>query len=124
MALFLSVYNDPLDVNGEPTALQVLIDRARMMHGAFDGLRHQIHDETEAPGRRAFAFRLTGRHVGPLETPLGVLDATGRELRIDGMDIFHVDEEADRVVGVWAIADILSLLMQAHAVERSSRSPW
>jgi hypothetical protein len=123
LALFRTVYTDPLDVNGESTALQVLVERARKMQRAFDGLRHEINERIDAPGRHAFAFRIIGRHVGRLETPLGETAATGRELRLDGMDIFLVDDEADRVIGVWAIADFLGLLMQAGAVELSTRSP-
>jgi hypothetical protein len=61
-------------------------------------------------------------HVGRLETPLGQTAPTGRELQVDGMDIFLVDEEADRVSGVWAIADFLGLLMQAGAFEPSPSS--
>jgi hypothetical protein len=103
--LFRCVYADPLEVNGESTALTVLVDRARMMHHALDGLRLQINERFAMPGRQAFAFRITGRHVGPLATPLGEIAATGRELHLDGMDIFLVDDRADRIIGVCAIAD-------------------
>src|SRR6266540_7548577 len=85
LAHFRTVYTDPLEVNGESTALQVLVDRARMMQRALDGLRHVINERIEAPRGQAFAFRITGRHVGPLETPLGEIAATGRELQLDGM---------------------------------------
>ncbi len=118
VAAFGTVYTDPLDVNGESTALQVLVDRARMLQGALQGLRHDIKERIEAPGRHAFAFQLSGRHVGPLETPLGEIPATGRQLTMKGMDIFVVDDEADRVTGVWAIADLLDVLIQAGVVER------
>ena len=40
-------------------------------------------------------------------------------MTLDGMDIFVVDDEAERVTGVWAIADFLDLLMQAGAIERA-----
>ena len=43
-------------------------------------------------------------------------------MTLDGMDIFVVDEEAERVTGDWAIADFLDLLMQASAVELATRS--
>ena len=122
MAAFRTVYTDPLDVNGEATALQVVVDRARMLQRALDGTAHHIKEWFEAPGRQAFAFRITGRHVGPLQTPLGEIAATGRDVTLDGMDIFVVDDEAERVTGVWAIADFLDLLMQAGAVERATRS--
>jgi hypothetical protein len=118
VAAFRTVYTDPLDVNGESTALQVVVDRARMLQGALQGIRHEIKERIEAPGRRAFAFQITGRHVGALETPLGEIPATGRELTMKGMDIFIVDDEADRVTGVWAIADLLDVLIQADVLER------
>jgi hypothetical protein len=69
----------------------------------------------EAPGRQAFAFQLTGRHVGPLETPLGAIAATGRELTLNGIDIFIVDDDAQLVSGVWAITDLLDVAVQAGA---------
>jgi SnoaL-like polyketide cyclase len=118
LAAFRTVYSDPLVVNGESTALRVVVDRARMLQGAFEGLRHQIKERFEGPGRQAFAFRLTGRHVGTLETPLGPIAATGRELTLDGMDIFVVDDAGQQVTGVWAITDQLALLIQAGVLER------
>jgi predicted ester cyclase len=111
---FRAVYADPLMVNGTPTALIVLVERAQMMQAAFDGLRHTVLEEFEAPGRLAFAFRISGRLVGPLVTPLGELAPTGAEVEVAGMDIFVVDE--DRVTAVWALADYLTLLMDAKAV--------
>jgi hypothetical protein len=116
---FRAVYTDPVQVNGTPTALSVLVERAQMMQAAFDGLRHTVLEEFEAPGRVAFAFRISGRLVGPLTTPLGELAPTGGDVEVAGMDIFVVDEARDRVSGVWALADYLTLLVEAGAV-----SPW
>jgi hypothetical protein len=110
LAAFRTVYTDPLEVNGVPTALQTLVDRARMLQRALHGMSHRIKERVEAPGRQAFAFQIVGRHVGPLTTPLGEVAATDRELRLDGMDIFLVDDGSDRVTGVWAVADYLDLL--------------
>lgn len=53
--------------------------------------------------------------TGTLETPLGPLAPTGRQLRIAGMDIFVVAD--GRGAGVRAVADHLGLLIQAQAVE-------
>src|SRR4051794_39458222 len=91
LALFREVYADPLPVNGEVTEVQVLLDRARMLQGAFEGLRHTVHEHLVTPGRQAFAFELSGRHTGPLTTPLGVLAPTGREITVTGLDVFLVD---------------------------------
>ncbi len=39
---FRSVYIDPLEVNGAQTALRELVDRARMLQRAFEGLHAEI----------------------------------------------------------------------------------
>ncbi|SEP80085.1 ester cyclase [Microlunatus flavus] len=118
---FRGVYDDPVTVNGVPTALQVLVDRSRMLQAALADLRHTVLASVEAPGRRAFAFRLSGRFVGPLETPLGLLAPTGRPVEVAGQDLFVVDEQRDRVTALWAQADLLSLLLDAGAVARLDR---
>ena len=120
---FRSVYTDPVFVNGDPTSLSVLLDRARMLQRAFEGLRHTVLEQFEAPGRLAFAFRISGRHRGPLMTPLGVLEPTGAELEVAGMDIFVLDEDLERVSAIWALADYLTLLVQAGAVDRLPLAP-
>jgi SnoaL-like polyketide cyclase len=114
VAAFRTVYTDPLRVNGVPTALVELVDRARMVQSALDPLRHEQFEQFEAPGQCAFAFRLYGRHVGALVTPLGDVAATGRMVEMRGMDIFELDDGL--VAGVWAIADWLALLSQAGTV--------
>jgi predicted ester cyclase len=111
---FRSVYVDPLDVNGAQTALQELVDRARMLQQAFEGLRAEILERFATPERSAFAFRLAGLHVGRLTTPLGDIAPTGQLLDVLGMDIFAIRQ--DRVFAVWAVADYLGLLMRAKAV--------
>jgi predicted ester cyclase len=118
---FRAVYADPVLVNGTSTPLMVLVERAQMMQVAFDGLRHTVLEQFEAPGRLAFAFRISGRLVGPLTTPLGELPPTGAEVQVAGMDIFVVDE--DRVTAVWALADYLTLLIDAGAVSRLTSPP-
>jgi hypothetical protein len=120
LAAFRTVYTDPVEVNGATTALQTLVDRARMLQRALHGTSHRIEERVDAPGRQAFAFQITGRHVGPLTTPLGEIAATGRQLTLEGMDIFVVDEQADRVTGVWAVADYLGLLVQAGVLAPDS----
>ena len=118
LELFRAVYADPVQVNGVATPVQVLLDRARMMQAAFDDLRHTVLETVQTPTRLAFAFRISGRHVGPLETPLGVLAPTATAVDVAGLDIFVIDEERDRVTEIWAQADYLSLLMAAGAVAR------
>ena len=112
---FRSLYADPVTVNGAATDLTVLVDRARMLQGALSDLHHDVHDVVVTPGRRAFAFTITGRHTGPLTTPIGEVAASGAAVSVTGLDIFTVDEDADRVTAIWAVADWLALLVQAGA---------
>ena len=108
VAAFRTVYADPLVVNGIETPLVELVERARILQRALEPLNCEIFEQFDAPGRAAFAFRLYGRHVGPLATPLGELAATGRELEMRGMDIFEVDDGS--IIAVWAVADWLTPL--------------
>lgn len=114
LVAFRTVYRDPLRVNGVPAALVELVDRARMLQNALDPLSHEVFEQFEGPDRCAFAFRLHGRHVGTLVTPLGDVAASGREVEMRGIDIFELNDGL--VSGVWAIADWLALLTQATAV--------
>ena len=120
---FRTVYDDPVLVNGVETPLLVLVERARMMRAAFADLKHTVLDQVETPDRVAFAFRISGRHVGPLETPLGVLAPTGSPVDVAGLDLFVVDPQRDRVTAIHAQADHLSLLLAAGAVAPLDGSP-
>jgi hypothetical protein len=111
---FRLVYVDPLEVNGAQTALRELVDRARMLQRALAGLQAEILERFDTPERSAFAFRLSGVHVGRLTTPLGDVAPTGQPLHLLGMDIVAIRQ--DRVSAVWAITDYLGLLIRANAV--------
>ncbi|MBV9950365.1 MAG: ester cyclase [Acidimicrobiia bacterium] len=114
LAQFRAVYADPVEVNGTPTDLRDLVDRARMLQRAFGRLQHEVLQVVEAGDHLAVAFRLRGHHLGPLETPLGPVPPTGRRLEVQGMDIFELC--LGRIHALWAVADQLDLLLQAEAV--------
>ena len=114
VAAFGQVYADPVMVNGEPSALLTLVNRARMLQGAFDELHHELVSDLDTGDRCAFAFRLSGRHVGPLATPLGAIPPTGRHLTVTGMDIFVLRDGL--VAEIWAVADMLGLLIATGAL--------
>lgn len=116
LTAFRDVYTDPVIVNGTETELAVLVERARMLQGAIADIAPLIDALVVTPERRAFAFRITGRHAGSLVTPLGSVPATDRPLEVAGMDIFEVDEDADRVTRIWAIADYAGLLASLDVV--------
>jgi predicted ester cyclase len=114
LAAFATVYADPVVVNGARTPLPAIVDRARMMQGAFAGLGAEIQELVTTGDQVAFAFRLSGRHVGAFATPIGTAAATGHEFTVQAIDIFVL--AADRVARIYAVADLLDLLRQADAV--------
>ncbi len=60
------------------------------MHGVA---RHYPHDGCEvAPGRVVIVFWQRGRHVGPLETPLGEISPTGREVEVRVIDVLSITD--------------------------------
>jgi predicted ester cyclase len=113
-AAFREFYADPVLVNGTELPTSGLVDRARAVQGAFDGLRAELLDAVEAPERMVIAFVMTGRQVGPLATPLGTVPPTGRTVRIRTIDVLTVVD--GRVTRVWVVADELGLLQQLDAV--------
>ena len=119
LARFRLVYADPVDVNGATTPLIELVHRARALQAAFDGLHHEVDREVDGGDHVAFTFRIGGRHLGPLETPLGTVPPTGRRLEVRGMDVFELC--FGRVHALWAVSDQLGLLQQAGAVALSPR---
>jgi predicted ester cyclase len=117
LAAFREVYADPVEVNGTTTPLGDLVERARMLQGAFGRLQHRILQEVDGGDHVAVAFRISGHHLGPLETPIGTVPPTGRRLEVQGLDIFELC--MGRIHAVWAVADQLDLLVQAGAVALS-----
>jgi hypothetical protein len=110
---FREMYTDPVSVNGAMLPVAELVARARSVQGAFEGLRAEVVDRVETPGKVVVAFLMRGRHVGPLSTPLGTVAPTGRAVEIRTIDVLTV---ADGLVsGVWVVADELGLLTQLDA---------
>ena len=85
------------------------------MQRAFTELRIELIDQIEVPGRIVIVFWQRGRHVGPLETPLGVISATGREIEIRVIDVLSLTD--GRVSAVQVAPDNLALAMQLGVVE-------
>src|SRR6266540_2711232 len=78
VAAFREAYTDPVSVNGVDMSVAALVERARAAQRAFADLRMELIEEIEAPGRVVIVFWQRGRHVGPLEMPLGEISPTGR----------------------------------------------
>ena len=56
-------------------------------------------------------YVFTGTHKGDLETPTGVITATGRQVKVDGIEIFTFDKHG-KVTDIVAVDNINQLLMQ------------
>jgi hypothetical protein len=120
---FRDVYADPVRVNGQLTDVRVLAARARMLQQAIEGAHHELHEIVITPGRRAFAFTISGRHTGALSSPVGEIAATDADLSVTGLDIFTVDEATQQVTEIWAVADWLGPLLQCGALTTESIGP-
>jgi Ser/Thr protein kinase RdoA (MazF antagonist) len=114
VAAFRELYADPVPVNGAELTAIDLLGRARALHRAFDGLRMELVDRVEAPDRLVVGFRMRGRHVGPLATPLGTVAPTGREVESRVIDILTLQNGL--IPGIFMVADDLGLLTQLGAV--------
>jgi hypothetical protein len=113
VARFATVYADPVAVNGRDLPLSTLVDRARSMSTVVTDRRHAVHDVVEGPGYLAVAFEIRARHTGPWTAPDGsVREPTGREVVVQGIDIFRFDE-AGRVRTIWAVNDLGDALTRA-----------
>jgi predicted ester cyclase len=115
LAAFGSVYTDPVSVNGVEMSVAALVERARAVQRALADLRLELIEQIETPQRIAIVFWQRGRHVGPLETPLGEISPTGRDVEIRVIDVLTVTD--GRVSAVHVAPDNLSLVLQLGVVE-------
>jgi predicted ester cyclase len=114
-AAFREVYADPVTINGTPTPVSSLVERARVLQRAFDGLTTEIVDQVETTDRLAIAFFMRGRHVGPLPTAVGTVAPTGRTVEIRTIDVLTVAD--DVITALWVVSDELGMLTQLDAVQ-------
>jgi hypothetical protein len=112
---FGELYTDPVVINGTPTPLTDLLARARLLSAGLADVSREVIDVVEAPSQVAFAFRLRGRHVGPLPTPLGPVPATGQPFDILGIDILQLDEDG-RIRSISVLSGLMDVLASAGAV--------
>ena len=111
---FGACYADRLTVNGTPFTLADLVARARGMQAAYSDIRPEVLEVVSAPDRVVVAFVMHVRHTGPLTTPLGVVEPTGRESAARTIDILAVRDGL--VTDVTVVSDELGLLAGLGAV--------
>jgi predicted ester cyclase len=113
-AAFREVYSDPVMVNGAELPVAGLTARARALQQAFEGLRMQVLDTVEAPGRVVIAFLMRGRHTGAFASPLGTIAPTHRDIEVQTIDVLTISHGV--ISAIWVVSDELGLLRQLGAV--------
>lgn len=116
LAAFSETYTDPVSINGVDVPLADLVARARGLQRAFADLRIELIEQIEAPGRVVIVFWQRGRHVGPLDTPLGEISPTGRDVEVRVIDVLSITD--GHISAIQVIPDNLGLAMQLGAVQR------
>jgi ketosteroid isomerase-like protein len=114
VAAFRALYTDPVTVNGVRLTPHDLVARARTLQTTLEQPRREVIDVVEAGDKVAVAFRLTGRHAGPLSTQLGPVPATGRPLTLRVIDILTIVD--GRIAAIEMVADELGALRALDAV--------
>lgn len=106
---FREVYADPLRVNGTLVPVSDMVGRALGMRAAFADRRTVLHDVVEGDGFIAFAFDIHARHVGRWLGISALVEPTGRDVVLHGMDVIHLDAQG-RAREIWAVNDQSELL--------------
>lgn len=114
-AAFRGVYADPVVVNGIEMPVAELVGRARALQQAFDELGMHILDTVETSNRVVIAFLMRGRHVGPFNSPLGIVAPTQRDIEVRTIDVLVITEGL--VSAIWVVSDDLGLLRQLDAAK-------
>lgn len=113
-AAFRRYYTDPVMINGTATDAALLVQRAIALNAALADQHREVLQVAQTADTLAVAFRLTGRHVGPLPTSAGVLTATDRTLTLRVIDLLTLTD--GRISAVWMVADELGALAAVDAV--------
>jgi predicted ester cyclase len=115
-AAFATVYAEQMTLNGQPLSLDDLVTRSVNLQSTYADQQREVIHHIEAGDQVIIGFYLTGRQIGPVETPLGVVPPTGKTVRIQVTDILTLRD--GRIADIWMMASDLSLLMQLGALTR------
>ena len=117
-AAFLTLYTDPVRINGAETPIDELVVRARMMRGALHDRSTEVLSVVSSQDRVAVAFRMHGVLAGPLDTPIGPVPGSGETVTMQVIDVLTLTE--GRISEIWMVADQLGLLARLGAVALTS----
>ena len=118
-AAFLTLYTDPVRINGAEASIDDLVRRARMMRAALRDRSTEVLSVVSAEDRVAVAFRMHGVLAGPLDTPLGPVPGSGETITMQVIDVLTLTE--GRIGEIWMVADQLGLLARLGAVTLTPR---
>lgn len=92
----------------DPDAIPPLV--AALRSGAPD-LRFELLDWFAGGSRYVLRLRAVGTHRGPLATPIGVAEPTGRDFSMRGIEVFEVHDDLITAVWVsWNYGDLYAAL--------------
>ena len=111
-------YTDPVVVNGEPLSLIELVARARVMQAALAEATREVLAVSSSDDTLALAFRMSGRHVGTLPTPIGDIQPSGRTLTLRVIDILIL--RGGRIAEVHMVADFAGALAALRPTTRAA----
>ena len=95
------------DFGTGPEAMKQIVS---WYHGAFSNFRVIPDDLIITEDKVISRFTITGKHTGNLSN----LQATGREISVEGMDIYRI--EKGKILEVWHTADIFGMMQTFGAV--------
>lgn len=118
---FRQHYTDPVTINGEPATVATLVARSISLNQALTDQQRKVDQVVQTDAEVAVAFRLSGRHVGPLATKGGIAPPTGQRLELSIIDILTLTD--GRVSRIRMVADELAALAAIDAVSFSADAP-
>jgi hypothetical protein len=110
VARFARHYSDPVKVNGVELPLAALVERARATQAALADLEARLLVQVDAEAHSTIVFRMRGRHVGPLATPLGPVAPTGKVIERQVMDLLALRDGL--IHEIWVLSDELGALVE------------
>jgi ketosteroid isomerase-like protein len=105
--------------NGTDVSAATPAERARTTRRAFADLEAEVLEQVDAGAHTAIVFRMRGRHVGPLATPLGEVPPTGRVVERQVIDV--LESRDGRIAKVWMVGDDLGALVRPGALSLADR---
>jgi hypothetical protein len=114
-AAFRRHYTDPVRVNGADMTIAALVDRARATQAAFADLQAVLLAQVDTATHSTIVFRMRGRHVGPLVTPLGPVAPTGKVVERQIIDVLALRDGL--IHELWVVSDDLGALVQMAALK-------